>query len=278
MIISLFTNNGALNSPPIFRSLEIGLSKLGHTVLYNNFDADVYVLWSMLLKGRMAKNRDAWVYSSIHNIPVIVLEVSAIKRNVLWRVGINGLTLPSNIFQPNRASYLNVQLQDWKKVGNHVLICGQHHYSLLWKHCDYMEWLTNTIETIRKYTDRKIVYRPHPRNNTPYDFSNLGVTVHNPIHIPSTYDEFDFNNSLNDAWIVVNSSSSPAIQALINGVPVITDEHSVAHSLSTPIADIEHPCYDSRTEWLTRICHMEWYPHELEDPKILSNILVAIIE
>jgi len=275
MKISLFTDYGALNSPPIFNSLSKGLIKLGHEVITNSLDADVYVIWSLLFQGRMAENRRIWQYAISKRIPIIVIEVSALHRNILWRIGVNGLTLPPHLFQEDRPEYLKIKLKPWTKSGDNILICCQRSSSQLWNNGDTYQWLLSTIRTVRQYSDRHIIIRPHPREPIFFDFSAYNVSFQHPAKIQNTYDDYDF--SLENIWIVINSSSSPAIQSIINGVPVITDFHSLAYPMSTKVADIEQPCYHHREQWLNQLCHLEWYQSELEDSTILSNILRDVL-
>jgi hypothetical protein len=99
MRISLFTNYGSLNSKPIFESLSIGLTKLGHNVLYNEINADVFVIWSILFAGRMSPNKQIWEYAKKNNIPIVVLEVGGLKRDLRsWElIYLNG-NVQENIF------------------------------------------------------------------------------------------------------------------------------------------------------------------------------------
>ena len=88
MKVSLFTDYGALNRPPIFKAFAEGCNE---TVVYNDMDADVAVIWSILFRGRMRKNKDVWQHFTKQNKPIIVIEVGSIFRDQTWRVGIGGI-------------------------------------------------------------------------------------------------------------------------------------------------------------------------------------------
>ena len=60
MKFSLWTDNGALNSKPIFSAFATSLHNNGHSVVYNDMDGDVHVIWSVLWYGRMAPNKVIW--------------------------------------------------------------------------------------------------------------------------------------------------------------------------------------------------------------------------
>ena len=74
MIFSLWTDNGAMNSKPVFQAFEKSLKDAGCTVVHNSLDADVAVIWSVLWHGRMAQNKKVWDDFHAHNKKIIVLE------------------------------------------------------------------------------------------------------------------------------------------------------------------------------------------------------------
>ncbi len=53
------------------------------------------------------------------------------------------------------------------------------------------------------------------------------VTLKNPVIDTSKIDDTDFKDTLKDAWAVVNHSSNPAMEAVINGIPVFVSEASL---------------------------------------------------
>ena len=61
MKFSLFTDYGAQNSKPVFDAFATSLSSAGHTVVNNDWDSDVAVIWSVLWNGRMAGNEKVWL-------------------------------------------------------------------------------------------------------------------------------------------------------------------------------------------------------------------------
>ena len=71
------------------------------------------------------------------------------------------------------------------------------------------------IEEIKKYTDRRIVIRPHPRsqinqNNFPLHTARFQI----PVHLADTYDNFDINFSFH--LLLENCLKNPITIANIN--------------------------------------------------------------
>ena len=184
MQVSLWTDYGALNSKPVFDAFAHGCIHHGIDVVYNNPNADVNVIWSVLFHGRMARNKEVWE----QNKPTIVLEVGGIKRGTTWKVGLNGINRDA-YFGPKgndstRAKELGLELKPWRMSGEHILICGQHDKSLQWKNMGSMaNWVMKTIDTIKLHSNLPIIFRPHPRCPLPEierEWSNVCLLYTSP--------------------------------------------------------------------------------------------------
>lgn len=259
MRFRLYREHGALNSKPVFDAFEQGLRSLGHESVKNN--EDVVVIWSVLWHGRMKANEK--IYHS--GKPVIILEVGNLIRGTTWRVSlgaINGLGQFANDFDldPTRHEKLGIFLKDTQTVRSpDILIASQHQHSQQWAGMPSMtQWVTNTVNTIRQYSNRKIVVRPHPRS--PCSVKISGVTVEQPNKVLGSYDDFDINYNYH---CVVNHNSGPAVQAAINGVPVICDTSSLASEISGKFEQIEKITLPPREEWFLKLCHTEWIVEEI---------------
>lgn len=266
MKFKIFREHGALNSPEIFNAFEQGLRATGHEVVSTN--EDVAVIWSVLWHGRMAPNQQIYERYRKHNIPVIIIEVGNLKRNVTWRIclnHINGLgTFPNEIDLDNdRPKKLKIKLQPFNNSRkNTILIATQHHKSLQWQGMPPMDrWLTKLIDNIREKTDMPITIRPHPRSPMPaieHEFKN--VYRQNPSKVTGTYDDFDIEYNYH---IVINHNSGVPIHAAIAGTPVICDTSSLAYPVSDSLENIINPTLPDREEWLVRLTHTEWTVDEI---------------
>lgn len=263
MKFSLFTHNGALNSKPVFEAFANGVAHLGHDVVYNNMDADVAVIWSVLWHGRMSANKNVWDTFTKQNKKVIVLEVGALFRGTTWKVGINGInkdaTFPNGNNNSDRATQFKLYLKPWNTTGNKIIICTQHDKSEQWSGMPATnQWVSNMVNDIRAVTDKEIIIRPHPRCkiNIP------GIAVQQPKHIPGTYDDFDLE--FDDVYAVVNWSSNPATQAVMAGIPVYTGPSSLAWDVSIKdLENINDPKLPDRTQWLNNLAYTEWSVPEI---------------
>lgn len=270
MKFSLWTNYGALNSRPVFNAFDTGASNLGHAVTYNDPNSDVDVIWSVLWNGRMAPNQAIWKRNQAQRKPTVVLEVGGIRRGTTWKVGLNGINRAAYFgtmgFDNSRAAALGLSLNPWRTSGSHILVCGQHERSLQWEDMPRMsEWISHTIEAIRKHTNRTIVFRPHPRCRLPHieqEFKN--VFRQNPVKLNGTYDDFDIK--FNDVWATVSWSSNPGVHSIINGVPAFVGPQSLAYDVANDMGNlhtIENPLMPDRTQWLNDYAWTEFTLEEI---------------
>lgn len=272
MKFKLWRKFGALNSKPVFDAFEHSLVANGHNISNsdNIVDSDVHVIWSVLFNGRMLGNANIWNSCRSAGKPVIVLEVGGIQRGTTWKVALNGINRDAYFGPkgngPERAQKLNLSLRSWRENGEHILICGQHDKSLQWQNMPRMSnWVMDTIEEIQKYTDRPIVFRPHPRcrlDTIERQYRN--VYRQDPLHISGTYD--DFNLSFMKAHAVVNWSSNPGVQSILAGVPAFVGHSSLAYDVANDIDfmhDIENPCKPDRQQWLNDYAWTEFTLEEI---------------
>ena len=295
MIFGFFTDFGALNSEPVFSAFRKSVQDAGHQVVDGNWDMpDVAVIWSVLWHGRMKKNYEVWKHFTDQGKPVVVLEVGGLIRNQTWKVGVNGINGEAHFGHEtdntsDRLTKLKIKMQPWRPrtyQPKYILILGQNANSHQWRDMPPMqEWIEDTITKIRTVTDRDIRVRPHPRS--PLDEKWIKDTIRNyndvyfnrPREVVGTYDSFDYDKQLSDAWCVVNWSSNPATQAVLNGVPVFTGPESLASPVGNlNLKRIEDPDMPDRQQWANNMAYTEWTVEEIADGEPLERIFPKIKE
>ena len=257
-----------MNSKPVFAAFEQSLKAAGHIVTESDMHADVAVIWSVLFNGRMTGNKPIWDYYTRTGKKVIVLEVGGIKRGTTWKVGLNGINRDA-YFGPSdndntRAEHLGLRLSDWRKSGEYILVCGQHDKSLQWRNMPRMSnWFLETYDTIRKHTDRPIIFRPHPRCRLEHIESGLKyVYRQDPMHIGGTYDDFDMG--FDNVYCTISWSSNPGIHSVIDGVPAFVGPSSLAYDVAGHNLElINYPQTPDRTQWLNDYAWTEYTVEEI---------------
>jgi hypothetical protein len=273
MKIAIFPENGSLNSRPVFNAFIEHLRSKGEKISINkDEDCDVAVIWSVLWSGRMSSNRNLWNSFQERNKPVVVMEVGGLKRNSTWKIGINGINRDADFandeFDDKRWPKFNIEMKPWKQTGNTIIICGQHDASHQWREKPSMnDWVEQQIIEIRKYSNFPILVRPHPRNVFDLNekkYSN--VRLGKPQRDTSTYDDTDFKKTLKSAWAVINYSSNPAIESVINGIPVFVSESSLCYDVGNhSLSKIENPTMPERRQWANKLAYTEWTVSEIRE-------------
>jgi len=272
MKIEIHPQFGPLNSKPIFDAFIKSLQDAGETLYINQStdNADVAVIWSVLWQGRMKNYKKIWDEYTAKNKPVVVLEVGGLRRNKSFKVGINGVNNKADFANQHvddkRWPLFNHKLKPWRTTGNKIILLGQHHTSEQWKGLPKMPtWFEQKIVEIRKHTDMPIEIRPHPRNPVGFDVSKFkNVSMKRPVIDPKTIDDTDFKENLQNVWAVVNHSSNPAMEAVINGIPVFVSEDSLCYEVGNKNFDtINNPIMPDRQNWKNKLSYTEWFPDEI---------------
>ena len=155
-----------------------------------------------------------------------------------------------------------IVLKPWRSRGNHVLICTQRHGGWSMRGLSVIDWLNQTVRTIRRYTQRPIVVRGHPGDKQAPTY----LAVRGAAWRVSTNQSIlaDFNN----AHAVITYNSSPGVAAAIEGIPVFVTDPEPKHSQALPVANtdlalIENPAMPERQQWIERLAMCHWNLDEL---------------
>ena len=197
--------------------------------------------------------------------PILIIEVGNLLRGETWRIseghihgfGFFGNDQDLDLTRPQKLG-VNLKSLGGQRRGE-ILIATQHNKSLQWAGQPSMEqWVRDIIRKIKSHSNRRIVVRPHPRALLREKFVDAVIEL--PRKIDGTYDSFDINYNYH---CVINHNSGPAIQAAINGTPVICDSSSLAFPISEKWENLENPQLPQREDWFLKLCHTEWTVEEL---------------
>ena len=255
------------------------VKKFGINVVENSLDCDAVVIWSVLWHGKMLANQSVYNHYRSLGRPVFVIEVGALHRNITWKVAINNVNAQGYYghkinLDYDRPKLLNIKLSKTTPHNPGILIVAQHHKSLQLSDVGTQElWMTSQILRIMNATTRPIMVRPHPRSALNASLLPLGVKLQQPKKINNTYDSFDVDYGYH---VVVNYNSGPGTQAALQSVNVITDQSSLAHSVSMEINQIENPPNIDREQWLVEICHTEYTIDEIANGHAWARLMPGL--
>ena len=156
-----------------------------------------------------------------------------------------------------------IVLKEWRKEGNHILICTQRNGGWSMKGLSVTDWLNQTVNEIRQYSDRTIVVRGHPGDKNSQIYlrrNNLGGKY-------MISDKPLLTNDLKNAHCVITYNSSPGVAAAIEGIPVfVTDpvpQTSQAFEVSNhSLSKLENPDMYDRQQWIENLSMSHWTAEE----------------
>ena len=158
----------------------------------------------------------------------------------------------SGVAGPERFARFGLTPAPWRKGGRHILVTTQSElFYRLALGTTRKAWLAQVWSQLRAATDRPIVvcHKPLPRVS-----GNAAAGA-------------GFEAHLANAHALVTHSSSTAVKALLDGVPVFCLGACMASVLGrADLARIEAPSYpDGREPWLWNLAANQWTREEMTD-------------
>ena len=180
------------------------------------------------------------------------------RDSCYWRV------IPNNLhcnwiksYPSDRFNNLSVSVKEWRKTGNHILVCPSS--TTMNRFYDQDNWLKQTLDTLSMYTDRPIKIRHKPRNK--YTSGPLAATI-------------PFEEDVKNAWAVVTLASIAGVDAACMGIPVFCDVNSPCSQLGNiDLSLIENPKLNERTSWLNTLAYYQFTEQELRNG-ILNDFIL----
>ena len=162
------------------------------------------------------------------------------------------LDVPSDRFDS-----LGVATTPWSKQGKHILVAppSEKTFRLLDLDENKNSWLDNTIDTLKKYSDRPIKIR--------HKVGNRGERIRqNPI-----------NNDLENCHCVVTGNSIIATESITLGIPAcVLDENAASPVAITKLSDIENPIRPSREQWWNSLAYQQYTIDEVETGVCMDQV------
>jgi len=249
-------------------------------------------------RGRSAHQGKGKIIES--GMPYVQLETQLIGRPIdtafhtEFRVGVNGFLWDDanwgfdHITQDRSHKVFERNGYDptvvWKDDGEYILLCMQKVGDASLRGADVFAWTQDTVEQIRKHTNRKIIIRPHPlyRKSALHSKLKESVLATADVHWQEAdvtkVDFVPIAEQLKNAWCTVTYSSGTGIDAVINGVPNIAcDKGSMVYDVSSKdIAEIENPYRGEKDLWSNKIAHCQWSIEEFESGECWQHVTKSI--
>ncbi len=253
--------------------------------------ADVF--FQINVQKDKTKKVKSYNYIKQQHKPILVCESNLFRKNsypitdnrCYYRLGWDHFLRCGNFNNKNSPSdrwkhiqkLQNLQVKDWRTTGDYIVIVlqkpGDSTLNSLYKtYGTYENWIQKTIDQIRKYTNRKIVIRPH-LHTTKLNYKQF-ESIDNNIEISNVFKnrtkieggkslEHDYAN----AYAVVGYNSNSLVESTLEGIPTFAmSDESVVWDVSNmnKLQLIETPNRNiDRTQWLYDAAYMIWTKEEI---------------
>ncbi len=152
----------------------------------------------------------------------------------------------------DRWQRLGKQIKSWNKTGRRIIIAAPDEKPCKFYGIDCQDWILNTVNTLRQYTDRPIIVRQRPANR-----------IDRKQNIPLAQE------LQNDVFALITFNSIAATEAILQGIPAFTLAPANAASPVSlqDLSQIENPYYADRDKLHAWACHLAYGQFHTEELK-----------
>ena len=143
----------------------------------------------------------------------------------------------------DRFKQFNKTFKPWKKNGRKILIAAPDEKPCKFYNTTQQEWIENTINNLKQYTDRPVVVR----ERAPKRIDRISTDT-----LQSALD--------NDVFALVTFNSVAAVESIFHGIPAFTLAPTNAASPVSlqDLSKIENPCYPDQDKLYAWGCHLSY--------------------
>ncbi len=199
---------------------------------------------------------------------LIMIESAFIDRKRYWQVGYGGSSGHADFRNKNspgdRWDAMDVPYKSWRyQPEGYIVVCGQVPWDTQVQDTDHALWCRKTMAF---FSERRVWFRPHPRTRTDHRAKYL-------IHW-SLYSPINFEECCAQAKCFVTWNSTVAVDALLQGVPVIAlDSGSIAWDMAGhSLKDVNDLVYPDRTQWLHDLAYAQWTLEEMRSGLVWRHL------
>ena len=281
---------GLRNSIKTTCGIDIGIKRSGDTFTFADDinskvvkNADCF-LQTNLLKPKFfeSEKHKAYEYIINTNKPFLVSESPSFRKypeytrlgwySYKWTDGVFGNENSSDDRWIQFKKETRITIKDWNSPGDNILIMGQKEgdsslSKLYENYKSFYDWVSEIITEIRKYSDRKIIIRPHPRNlrhglsmAKKLEKDNVFVSE-NVSEVTGIQGGDGLDLDLQSAYCIITYNSLSAVEAVCEGIPTFALDNGsmiwpIAHK---DISTIEKLNYNiDIRQWCNDIAYTQW--------------------
>jgi hypothetical protein len=159
----------------------------------------------------------------------------------------------------DRWQRFNKKFQPWRRTGRTIVVAAPDEKPCKFYGIDLETWITNTVNTIKQYTDRPVVVRRRA-----------------PLRIDRTQND-TLEQALTDAFALVTFNSVAATESIFLGIPAFTlAPNAAAPVASQDLSKIETPYYptsDKLQAWACHLSYGQFHNSELSNGRAMEILM-----
>ena len=154
----------------------------------------------------------------------------------------------------DRFEKFKIEIKPWQRDGEHILVAGMSAKGAEAEGFDPEQWEKETIAALKKFTNRRIVYRPKP--NWKHARPLAGTDYSPPKQSPE--------QALVNCHAVVSHHSNVLIDGLISGVPGFCSVGVAVPVTLRDLSRIDDPIRpENREQWAADVAYCQWSVAEM---------------
>lgn len=178
------------------------------------------------------------------------------------RIVKNNLQHTAVVNRPSdRFDQFNKKFRPWKKTGSKILIAAPDDKPCRFYGVDQSTWVKQTVDTIRRHTDRPVVVRQRAP-------TRIDRTTHDTLQ--QALDD--------DVFALVTFNSVAAVESVFHGIPAFTlaPVNAASPVCLQDLSQIETPHYASEQQllaWASHLAYGQFHVREMNNGTALSMLL-----
>lgn len=187
-----------------------------------------------------------------------------------------------------------IKFKDWNSPGDKIIFMGQKNgdssITNLYKngYKNFTDWMFKTILTVKQYTDREIIIRPHPRGlahglkGAQWIVDNIpGVSISDNITKGGGQGGHGLAADLLQAHCVITYNSLSGIESVEEGIPTFALDNGsmiwpIAHRDLSTIENLDYAI--DITQWKYDIAYTQWNTKEQESGESWAHLKPLIFK
>ena len=233
---------------------------------------DYAIIWNVYCKFKNDTINRKLIkeFQEKNNDKLIVVELGFINRDKYSSFGFDHISNFGNYPElPNdtkRLDKLKIDLKDLvynNSPDKYILFCTQVPWDTQVQDIDYNKWIIDSINELKKYTNRKIIVRNHPKHKARNGFELYDKNFFNKNNIDIGFSNRTLEKDFENSYCVIAYNSTILVDAILYGRPVLSGSTtSIVSDLTikdfSTVENLTKFSKDDVIKCLSKVTYKQW--------------------